>query len=1255
MLPRLNDYFLTPAADLQRAYEATYSLPMVAASVAIAIFASFCALEVLERLAAHRSRRLWLPLGATVMGLGVWAMHFIGMLAFRLNCGVSYDLTGTGLSMLPGIFAAGVALELIGRRQVTNRQIVVSGLVMGLGIGLMHYSGMAAIRLDGVVRYDPGLVGLSLLTALILSVAGLKLRFVVAALPLGQRPFRSSTIGGAVLGSAASCMHYIAMDAAFFLPIDGQRAGIVAASPTLLATAVGLVTLLIAGGGFIFILLRDKLDATRQRIDAILGATSTGFVLMDTRGTVVEVNDALTRMLSSARHEIVGQPFDALLTAPLPEAARDQAEATLRRGDGRELPVLIQGNTVLDEKGQALYRFALVTDISTRVQAEAQLRAREEQFRALLESTPDPMLVTDAAGTIEHVNRQAETFFGYPRDELLGQSIDRLVPERFRGNHAAMRGGFAGQPAARQMGSGIDLYARTRDGREIAVEISLGPIQTAEGLLVACTLRDISRHKQAEEMLTQARLRAEEATRLKSDFLANMSHEIRTPMNAIVGLGYLLSKSELMPHQRDYLTKIEQSSQHMLGIINDILDFSKIEAGMLSIEKSPFELTSVLDNATALIHDKAAAKGLELLVTVDVDVPSLLVGDALRIGQVLINYGNNAVKFTDRGEVLIKVSVDAQTDSDLTLRFEVSDTGIGLSEAQIGKLFQSFQQADASTTRKFGGTGLGLAISKSLATRMGGEVGVRSTPGVGSTFWFTAKVGKISGKSQPLPVAESLQGQRVLVVDDNENARRVLADHLAAMGLDASTADSGQGAIDAVCAADADGKPFRAVLLDWQMPGMDGFETACRIQALSLGHRPKLELITAFGREDVQVKADSIGIDGLLLKPVSSWVLREAMPNLFCEDRARTRTSAPDKDADPADMGFAGARVLLVEDNELNREVGTALLLELGLEVSIAENGAVALEKLGTTDFELVLMDMQMPVMDGLQTTRELRKRPELAGLPVIAMTANAMSGDRERCVEAGMNDHLAKPISPRQLHDAVARWIAPRAAVVPAAEEKKEATQEVEADAALPDLGGIAGLDGAAGLRHAIGRPARYVSLLDKFVAHQRDSITRMRVALDRGELGAVQRLAHTLKGVAAQIGAGEIMRMAEHLETLAINGEHAALGPMLQASEAPLQELCAALESRLASARAVPPASAGSAQPGAPVDALCAQLAAKLAADDFDSAAFMSSNAAALRQALREHYPNIARAVDDFDFAGAHAALQRALATGFGSTAGA
>ncbi|HEX5842126.1 MAG TPA: response regulator, partial [Pseudomonas sp.] len=664
----------------------------------------------------------------------------------------------------------------------------------------------------------------------------------------------------------------------------------------------------------------------------------------------------------------------------------------------------------------------LTVQIAERQRAEAEASRQRSTLLALINAIPDPIWFKDTEGRYVGINQACAELFGKTQAEVEGRrDADLLDPAwaELRVEHDLTALNWTGPYNS----EGWALYP---DGRRVVFDTLRTSFADEQGRLLGLVgvSRDITLRKQAEAELAKAKELAEEVARLKSDFLANMSHEIRTPMNAIIGMSHLALKTDLNPRQRDYLGKIQQAGQHLLGIINDILDFSKIEAGKLSIEHIDFDLQQVLENLANLIGDKVAGKGLELVFNLDPSLPQQLVGDPLRLGQILINYANNAVKFTEQGEVEVIIRAEQRDDRQVLVFLGVRDTGIGLTAEQMGRLFESFQQADSSTTRKYGGTGLGLAICKSLAEAMGGSVGVDSEAGRGSLFWCRIPLGIARQQlARQLPEAD-LRGRRLLVVDDNDSARQVLQGMLEGMGFHVVAVDSGKAALQQVQQAAQRQEPIELLLIDWQMPGMDGIETARRVRELNLQPAPHLLMVTAHCREELLQGAQRVGVADVLLKPLNPSLLFDALLRSLAGAGpvADFAARAPGQEV----PDFTGQRVLLVEDNELNREVACGLLEETGLEIDQAEHGGIALERLNASPdghYALVLMDMQMPVLDGIATTEAIRREARFATLPILAMTANAMPADRERCLAAGMNDHLGKPIEPDELWATLQRW----------------------------------------------------------------------------------------------------------------------------------------------------------------------------------------------------------------------------------------
>ncbi len=791
-------------------------------------------------------------------------------------------------------------------------------------------------------------------------------------------------------------------------------------------------------------------------------------------------------------------------------------------------------------------------EVATLKTAEATARDSEIRMKTIFNMVQAGIVIIDPEKhIITDVNPAALQMIGADREEVVGRSCHNYICPAEEGNC----------PITDQ-GQTVDDSERvllTADGGKTTILKTVTSLTIGDRSLLLESFVNISE-------LVAARIKAEAANQAKGEFLANMSHEIRTPMNAIIGMAYLCLDTNLSPEQRDYVAKIHQSSNLLLGIINDILDFSKIEAGKLKLESVPFRLDEILANLSAMISIKANEKGLEMLFDVHPETPLDLIGDPLRFGQVLLNLTGNAVKFTKAGEVVVRIT-PAHIDKEIVrLHCSIKDTGIGMTQEQSAQLFQPFSQADTSTTRKYGGSGLGLAITKHLVALMGGDIRVLSEYGKGSTFEFHAEFG-LAGQScawNKGATGLKLHGLKVLVVDDVESTRNIFSTTLEAFSFRPVSVSDGKTALATLRNAPSE-DPFRVALIDYQMPGMNGIEVAQSIMdTTGQADIPIIIMSGANGNDAVARQVRDIGLAGVLAKPATPSDILDAITNALNGNKCpivNIPQGIPSQNEALATI--KNSRILLVEDNAVNQLVAVALLSKVGMVVTVAGNGQEAVNKVQSSPFDLILMDIQMPVMDGYETARAIIDLLADAKPPILAMTANAMAGERERCLAAGMQDHITKPVEPRILYDALVQWIPAKNIFPPAITDNTDEVGLAVSDDELPSR--LDGVDMTAGLRRAGGDGSLYASLLRQFAtSHAKDARTIADFLAD-DDVESAHRMAHTLKSVAGSLGAEALEQVAREMES-ALGGDGAqSVDDTLQKLDVVLDQIIQELKDKM------------------------------------------------------------------------------------------
>ena len=990
----------------------SYDYRLVALSVVIAICAAYASLDLAGRVTAARgrSRLIWLAGGATAMGLGIWSMHYIGMLAFTLPVPVEYDWPTVLASLVAAVAASAVALLVVSQKKMGLVSAVAGSVIMGAGIGAMHYLGMAAMRLDGMCHFSYGIVALSIALAIVISFVALYLVFQARVERSGNATRKIAS--AIVMGAAIPVMHYTGMAAASF-----SRSN-------------------------------DAPDLSHAVSISSLGTAGI---------TMVTITVLAIAVLSS----------------------------------------------VFDRKYSA---------------QSLELEKAERRYRNLFERSLAGVIRTTVEGQILDCNDACARLFGYPsREALMATSMaDRYVD-------ASDRDRLTARLRAETTLANFESHMRKKDGTPIWLLSGATLVEEEEHSVVEGTLVDITARKKAEQELQIAKESAEAASRSKSEFLANMSHEIRTPMNGIIGMTELALETSLTDEQREYLSMVKASADSLLHVINDILDFSKIEAGKMELEYTDFDLRPMLEETLRSFGPQATEKGLELVCDIRSDVPHTIVGDYTRLRQVLLNLLGNAVKFTDKGEVVLQVEAKEQQASTAELHFVVRDTGIGIPPEKQQLIFEAFTQADGSSSRKYGGTGLGLTISSRLVGAMGGKVWVESQVGQGTTFHFTIKCDLPDSKSTFTENVKptSLVGVSVLIVDDNPTNRRILESTVLNWGMKPSSVASGWAGIAALRRAKLSNSEIPLVLLDAQMPQLDGFATAARIKQDSDVLTPTIIMLTSGGQRGDADRCKQVGIRGYLSKPVRQGELKEMILRvlgLTSQNSAKLITRHSLQDARKK------LRILLADDNAINRQLATRILEKRGHSVHAVPNGRLALEALDQLNADVILMDVQMPEMDGFEATAAIRKKEEKTGshLPIIAMTAHAMKGDRERCLATGMDGYVAKPIQAEELIQVTEGFSGGGGPIEPS---------EIEPRMPVMDL--------SLALSRVDGDEPLLMDLAHLFCEESDKMLSTVQAAIRGKDATGLQRASHSIKGSVAAFAAQTAVDAAVKLERIARSGE--------------------------------------------------------------------------------------------------------------------
>lgn len=887
----------------------------------------------------------------------------------------------------------------------------------------------------------------------------------------------------------------------------------------------------------------EALRGEQEKAQRYLNIAGSVIVVINKNEKIDLLNNAGYRLLGYCAEELIGENwFTHVISKQETKKAKtvfhqmmnqeielvEFYENLIRLKDGTEKLMAWHNVLIYDKKGKPIGMLASGEDITEHRKVDKELR----KLSQAVEQSPVSVVITDRKGHIQYVNAKFCEKTHYSSEEVLGKNPRILksgsLPYFFY--HELWETILSGQTWRG------DFLNKTKEGNQYWERASISSMMDAAGEITnfIAIKEDITERKKMEEELLEAKVEAELSNKAKGDFLANMSHEIRTPMNAVIGLTHLAMQTDLTLKQQDYLHKISVSAQSLLGIINDILDYSKFTAGKLTMENIQFNLWEVLEDVITILHSKAEEKGLEMVLHVAKNVPMRIMGDPHRLKQILLNLLSNALKFTNQGEVVIFVKLISQGANEVRLEFVVRDTGIGMNEEEKKRLFNVFTQADGSTTRKYGGTGLGLVISKQLVEMMGGAIHVKSYPNLGSEFIFTAHFGSYGEEEAKYFPQSDLHNRKVLVIDDNESSCLALKEMLERLSFRVSLATSGREGIARLI---ADKEPFDLILMDWLMPDMDGIETARYIRKnLKQGTVPII-LVTSHNGDDVRQQVKDLKLEGLLIKPVTPSVLFNATMELFGDFNRRSNSSLDKILSDPKEWNsLQGVSILLVEDNEINLQVAREIMEEQNIIVTVARNGREAVQLVREMEFDVVLMDIQMPEMDGLEATTIIRCDHPLSDLPIIAMTADVVVDRIQAYLTVGMNDSIFKPIDIEQMFSTLQKWVKPQSIHLKRLKNKGSYHVKDENDVIIPQLPSI-NIEG--GLARVSGNKKLYRKLLLQFLENYEKTAEIFQKTLQDGEYSLVKMNLHTLKGVAGTIGADDLYHEIQKMESCINEGQ--------------------------------------------------------------------------------------------------------------------